>query len=98
MQSFVDFYNGPDWPGAQGWLTMAFSIAMPKDFRIGETRPCRINYRLARVTWRDAGTLVIEPGDARRIVMIRREPDQIAFLRTDADGRAPFVITAEDRQ
>jgi hypothetical protein len=45
-----------------------FVIHLPTTVRIGDTHDCRINQKPARVTWRDAETLVIEPGDARRIV------------------------------
>lgn len=45
-----------------------FFISLPKQFKIGDTVDCRINLRPARVTWRDADTLVIEPADPRAII------------------------------
>jgi hypothetical protein len=71
---------------------MAFFICMPKDFAIGETRDCRINDEPARITWRDKDTLVIEPGDARRIVSTQQDGKLISFFCTDADGTAPTII------
>ena len=44
-----------------------FMITMPLDFTIGETRACKINGEPSKITWRDEETLVIEPGDARKI-------------------------------
>jgi hypothetical protein len=36
-------------------------MTMPKTFKIGDTADCQINKAPARLTWRDAKTLVIEP-------------------------------------
>jgi hypothetical protein len=44
-----------------------FMIHMPRSFKVGDTAPVKINGEPKQVTWRDAGTLVIEPDDARRI-------------------------------
>jgi hypothetical protein len=71
---------------------MAFVISMPRDFKVGETRDCRINREPAQVTWRDADTLVIEPGDAREVVFIDRGPDLLTFICADADGTRPSVV------
>jgi hypothetical protein len=65
-------------------------------FKVGDTADFRINRKPARVTWRDLNTLVIEPGDARRIVAIDRGDDLISFACTDADGTAPHVFGPMD--
>jgi hypothetical protein len=44
-----------------------FVINMPLDYKVGDSRDCRINGEPKRVTWRDQHTLVIEPDDARQI-------------------------------
>jgi hypothetical protein len=43
-------------------------LTVPATHKVGDTMDCRINGGPARVTWRDEGTLVIEPGDARVIL------------------------------
>jgi hypothetical protein len=72
-----------------------FMIHLPPHVRIGDTADVRINKQPARVTWRDAQTLVVEPGDARRIVQILKEPDMNTFICADADGSADFHITSD---
>jgi hypothetical protein len=71
---------------------MAFAICMPLTFKVGDTVKCTINGKPARVTWRDQETLVIEPGDARRIVDVHRDSGLIYFACTDADGTAPYIV------
>lgn len=71
---------------------MAFFISMPRDFKIGDTEDCRINREPARLTWRDKNTLVIEPGDARRIVTMHSDDELIHFVCSDADGTMPTII------
>lgn len=44
-----------------------FYLNLPAETKIGETVPVKINGRPASVTWRDKGTLVIEPNDTRPI-------------------------------
>ena len=44
--------------------TLKFLIHLAKNVRIGDTIDVSINKKPARVTWRDAETLVIEPDDA----------------------------------
>jgi hypothetical protein len=61
-----------------------FFISMPRGFKIGDTVDCRVNYEPARVTWRDANCLVIEPDDARPILGIGKEGDLISFACGDA--------------
>jgi hypothetical protein len=75
---------------------MAFIITMPADFKIGETRDCRINRQPARLTWRDKDHLVIEPGDVRQIVHIARDGGLICFACGDADGTLPHITTEAD--
>jgi hypothetical protein len=57
---------------------------MPKTFKVGDTADCRINKQPARLTWRDAKTLVIEPDDARAIITTNYEDDFIKFICRDA--------------
>jgi hypothetical protein len=73
-----------------------FVIAMPAEFKIGETYDCQINGKPARVTWRDNDHLVIEPGDVRQIVRMSREGGLINFACGDADGTLPDIVTAAD--
>ena len=70
---------------------MAFLISMPKTFKVGDTAPCRINQKPAQITWRDKDTLVIEPGDARRIVHYQQSGDLQDFACADADGTTPII-------
>jgi hypothetical protein len=72
---------------------MSLMISMSNDFKIGETRDCRINFAPAKITWRDKDTLVIEPDDARRIVSLSRHGGLISFACTSADGSEPHVTT-----
>jgi hypothetical protein len=69
-----------------------FTINMPVTFQIGDTIDCRINAAPARVTWRDAKTLVIEPEDARKIVERFTDGELITFVCADADGTADFDV------
>ena len=62
-----------------------FFISFPKTFRIGDTADCRINKEPARVTWRDADHLVIEPDDARAILAIDKGAELLSFVCSDAD-------------
>jgi hypothetical protein len=72
-----------------------FAIHLSNNVGIGDTVDCRINAEPARVTWRDAQTLVIEPGDARRILRIAAEGDLNLFICTDADGADDFTIITD---
>jgi len=65
-----------------------FFISMPRDFKVGETADCRINKKPARVTWRDVGHLVIEPGDVRVIMAVDKEGELIQFVCGDAGTTA----------
>jgi hypothetical protein len=64
-----------------------FMITMPLDFTIGETRYCKINREPKKVTWRDKDTLVIEPGDARRITQTFADRGLQTFICSGADDR-----------
>lgn len=57
-----------------------FMISMPAAFKVGDTADCRINGKPARLTWRDEDTLVIEPGDARKIFSVRPAHDVTYFV------------------
>jgi hypothetical protein len=80
-----------------------FFISKPETFTVGDTADCRINGKPERVTWKDKGTLIIEPGDARRIVEVRqtvgtldgREAVLNCFLCADSEGREPVSIVPE---
>jgi hypothetical protein len=61
-----------------------FVISFPKGFKIGDTASCRINREPARVTWRDADHLIIEPDDARAILAVERGDDLVSFACGDA--------------
>jgi hypothetical protein len=64
-----------------------FSMTMPKTFKIGDTEPVRINGKPATLTWRDAGTLVINGTDARRILRcVPFTDDLIDFICSDGDA------------
>jgi hypothetical protein len=69
-----------------------FVIHLASSVRIGGTVDCRINRKPARVTWRDAETLVIEPEDARHIVQVLEHPEFLSFVCADADGSTDFDI------
>jgi hypothetical protein len=62
-----------------------FVICLPKTFKIGDTAEVRINLEPARVTYRDKDTLVIEPEDARAILMVSTNPgaDLVNFACAD---------------
>ena len=60
-----------------------FVIHMPKSFRVGDTKDCRINGEPKQVTWRDEDTLVIDPDDARAIVSRFTEGDSTCFMCGD---------------
>lgn len=62
-----------------------FYMQVPKTMKIGDTQDCRINAEPARITWRDANTLVIEPNDARPILHTRISGDLRIFTCGNAD-------------
>jgi hypothetical protein len=72
-----------------------FMMKLANTVHIGDTAEVTINAKPARVTWRDAQTLVIEPGDARRIVHIQEDSDMRTFTCSDADGDNDFYIITE---
>jgi hypothetical protein len=61
-------------------------ITMPLDFAIGETRVCKINGEPSQITWRGEETLVIEPGDARKIACVFVVGGLRTFICGDAYG------------
>ena len=70
-----------------------FFLSLPTSVKIGDTVDCKINGAPRKVTWRNAETLVIEPDDARRIVMIDQVGDNLrSFVCSDADGFADFTV------
>ena len=64
-----------------------FMINMPVDFKVGETRDCRINREPKRITWRNQHTLVIEPDDARQIFHTEVEGELRCFMCGDAGAK-----------
>jgi hypothetical protein len=68
-----------------------FLLNMPKSFKLGDSVDCRINGEPARVTWRDADHLVIEPSDVRLILAIGREGELNTFMCGDPGaGRSDY--------
>jgi hypothetical protein len=57
-----------------------FMMQTPKTFKIGESIDCKINGEPSRMTWKDADTLVIEPGDERAILSTRIDGDLRVFM------------------
>src|SRR5262245_53220872 len=82
-----------------------FVMTMPKTFRVGDTADCRINKQPARLTWRDAKTLVIEPNDARTIITTHYDGDLVHFTCGDAgvitvdgdEGIEGYIVTTRKR-
>jgi hypothetical protein len=72
-----------------------FLMNLAKSVRIGDTVDCRINGQPARVTWRDAQTLVIEPDDARHIACVMSIGDLNHFVCADVDGYNDFKIITD---
>jgi thiamine biosynthesis protein ThiC len=64
-----------------------FMINMPLDFKVGETRDCKINREPKRITWRNQHTLVIEPDDARQIFHTEVDGDMRCFMCGDAGAK-----------
>jgi hypothetical protein len=73
-----------------------FMINMPFDFKVGETRDCRINREPKRVTWRDRHTLVIEPDDARQIFYTKADGEMRCFMCGDAGARRASLSYGPD--
>jgi hypothetical protein len=73
-----------------------FMISMPLDFKIGETRDCRINDEPARVTWRNQHTLVIEPDDVRQILHTETDGKLRCFMCGDAGAKKASLYRSPD--
>jgi hypothetical protein len=72
-----------------------FFMTMPETFTIGDTASVRIDKQPATLTWRDAGTLVINGTDARTILRSGPGgPGLIDFVCTDA-GEASTDYAAD---
>jgi hypothetical protein len=65
-----------------------FSMCMPITFKVGDTADVRINFEPRRLTWRDADTLVIQPGDVCKILRRWTDGELIHFLCADAEVEA----------
>ena len=61
-----------------------FYISLPRTVKIGDTADVKINGEPKKLTYLDAKTLVIEPGDARTIVFVRPAGDLNDFICGDA--------------
>jgi hypothetical protein len=72
-----------------------FMIHMPTTFKVGDTDDCRINGESKRLTWRDKDTLVIEPDDARQILLSALDGELRCFMCGDAgaDQEAKVTVT-----
>jgi hypothetical protein len=73
---------------------MAFIIDFPLSFKIGDTADCHINGQPKRVTWRDEGTMVILPDDARTIQRSFSSGGLRTFICTNAGVPAVKVFGA----
>jgi hypothetical protein len=73
-----------------------FMLNMPVDFKVGETRDCRINGKPARVTWRDQHTLVIEPDDARQIFSAETDGKLRCFMCGDPGAKQAGIWRGPD--
>jgi hypothetical protein len=65
-----------------------FMLHMRNTFKVGDSANCKINGEPARVTWRDANHLVIEPNDVRPIVSCTDDGKLICFMCGDATETA----------
>jgi hypothetical protein len=72
-----------------------FTIDLANHVHIGDTTDVRINGEPARLTYRDRETLVIEPDDVRRILLIRQDSKMTHFVCSDADGFSDFIVTTD---
>ncbi len=63
-----------------------FFISLPLSVKIGDTADCRINSAPAKVTYRDAMTLVIEPDDVRTIIHVSDDDELRHFTCGDAEA------------
>jgi hypothetical protein len=73
-----------------------FIIHMPKTFKVGDSAACRINAAPARVKWRDAKTLVIEPDDARAIISIQSDDElQVFFCGDSGAAQDEYEVDSE---
>jgi hypothetical protein len=63
-------------------------LSMPADFKVGETRDCRINGKPTRVTWYDQHTLVIGDDDVRQIFSAETDGRLRCFMCGDARREA----------
>ena len=71
-----------------------FTISLPTNYKVGDTRDCRVDGNPTTVTWRDKDTLVIGDNDARQIVDILQMPGRNlnTFICADKDGSTDFFI------
>jgi hypothetical protein len=74
-----------------------FFMTLPKSMEIGDTVDGKINGEPKQITYRDAKTLVIEPGDARTILEKMDAGGGLqSFVCSDADGTSDFQIVTPD--
>jgi hypothetical protein len=66
-------------------------LNMPLDFKVGETRPCRINFEPTTVHWRDDGHLVLGGTEAREILSIHEGPGLRGFICSDTGRLGQWV-------
>jgi hypothetical protein len=62
-----------------------FFITAPSTFNIGDTHKCNINDKPAVIKWVDADTLLIEPDDPKKILVIVKDDGLIHFHCDDGE-------------
>jgi hypothetical protein len=71
------------------------TITLPATFKIGDTVDCRVNKQPARITWRGAATLVVEPKDARTVLCVVVENEDQTFYCADDDAVYEHRVTRD---
>lgn len=61
-------------------MNLQTDVLMSRAQKIGDTVECHVDGEFKRVTWRDENTLVIEPDDARAIILKIIGGDLIHFV------------------
>ena len=76
-------------------------IAMPRNFKLGDTAPVKINGAPATLTWQDQNTLVINGSDTRRILrhsMIGGTDLQNFDCDDGMNSEGPYILFYDDEQ
>ena len=78
-----------------------FKIAMPRNFKLGDTAPIKINGAPATLTWQDQNTIVINESDTRRILrhsMIGGSDLQNFDCDDGPNSEGPYVLLYDDER